>query len=68
MSASEPPGSSGQSGHDRSFYRLRNLLRLIRRPRNGESLRETIDEIISLANPSRVDHAPIVIQATDFKR
>src|ERR1700746_2961992 len=46
MSASEPPGSSGQSGHDRSFYRLRNLLRLIRRPRNGESLRETIDEMI----------------------
>jgi magnesium and cobalt transporter len=46
MSASEPPGSSGQSGHDRPFYRLRNLLRLIRRPRNGESLRETIDEMI----------------------
>ena len=46
MSASEPPGSSGQSGHDRSFSRLRNFLRLIRRPRNGESLRETIDEMI----------------------
>src|SRR5882757_5678469 len=46
MSAAEPPGSSGQSGQDRSFSRLRNLLRLIRRPRNGESLRETIDEMI----------------------
>ena len=46
MSASEPPGSSGQSGQDRSFSRLRNFLRLIRRPRNGDSLRETIDEMI----------------------
>src|SRR6266436_5218110 len=46
MSDSEPPGSSGQPEHDRSFARLRNLLRLIRRPRNGESLRETIDEMI----------------------
>jgi magnesium and cobalt transporter len=46
MSDSEPPGGSGQTGHDRSFARLRNLLRLIRRPRNGESLRETIDEMI----------------------
>src|SRR6202049_1297307 len=46
MSAAEPPGSSSQSGQDRSFSRLRNFLRLIRRPRNGESLRETIDEMI----------------------
>jgi hemolysin (HlyC) family protein len=46
MSDSESPGSSGQPGHDRSFGRLRALLRLIRRPRNGESLRETIDEMI----------------------
>src|SRR6266566_8005941 len=46
MSDPEPPGSSGQPGHDRSFARLRNFLRLIRRPRNGESLRETIDEMI----------------------
>lgn len=46
MSASEPPGGSGQSGQERSFSRLRNFLRLIRRPRNGESLRETIDEMI----------------------
>src|ERR1700732_2421214 len=42
----EPPGSSGLPEHDRSFARLRNLLRMIRRPRNGESLRETIDEMI----------------------
>src|SRR5215472_9262458 len=46
MSDPEPPGSSGQPGPDRSFARLRNFLRLIRRPRNGESLRETIDEMI----------------------
>src|SRR6266403_3465006 len=46
MSDPEPPGSSGQPGHDRSFARLRNFLRLIRRHRNGESLRETIDEMI----------------------
>jgi CBS domain containing-hemolysin-like protein len=46
MSDSEPPESNGHYGHDRSFARLRNFLRLIRRPRNGESLRETIDEMI----------------------
>jgi magnesium and cobalt transporter len=46
MSDPEPPGSSGQPEHDRSSARLRNFLRLIRRPRNGESLRETIDEMI----------------------
>src|SRR5689334_6958846 len=46
MSDSEPPGSSGQPGHDRSFAPLRNFLRLLRRQRNGESLRETIDEMI----------------------
>jgi hemolysin (HlyC) family protein len=45
---SDPQSSEivGQPEHDRSFARLRNLLRLIRRPRNGESLRETIDEMI----------------------
>ncbi|MBO0737022.1 MAG: magnesium/cobalt efflux protein, partial [Alphaproteobacteria bacterium] len=46
MSDSEPPGTSGQPEHERSFARLRNFLRLIRRPRNGESVRETIDEMI----------------------
>src|SRR3954451_11830335 len=45
MSDPEPPGGSHPE-HDRSFARLRNFLRLIRRPRNGESLRETIDEMI----------------------
>src|SRR6516225_9338305 len=39
-------GTSDHSEHARSFARLRNFLRLIRRPRNGESLRETIDEMI----------------------
>jgi magnesium and cobalt transporter len=45
---SDPRSSEvvGHPEHDRSFARLRNLLRLIRRPRNGENLRETIDEMI----------------------
>ncbi len=46
MSDPQSPEFVGQPEHDRSFSRLRNLLRLIRRPRNGESLRETIDEMI----------------------
>ena len=46
MNDPEPPGTSGHVEHERSFARLRNFLRLIRRPRNGESLRETIDEMI----------------------
>jgi len=46
MSDPQSPDVVGQPEHDRSFARLRNLLRLIRRPRNGESLRETIDEMI----------------------
>jgi magnesium and cobalt transporter len=46
MSDPQSPEIVGQPEHDRSFARLRNLLRLIRRPRNGESLRETIDEMI----------------------
>jgi CBS domain containing-hemolysin-like protein len=44
MSDPEPPADGGQAEPDRSFTRLRNFLRLIRRPRNGESLREMIDE------------------------
>ena len=46
MSDPPPPEVVGQPEHDRSFARLWNLLRLIRRPRNGENLRETIDEMI----------------------
>jgi len=43
MSNPEPP-PAGQP--DWSFPPLRNFLRLIRRPRNGESLRETLDGMI----------------------
>ena len=46
MTDPEPSESSGQPEQDRGFARLRGLLRLVRRPRNGESLRETIDEMI----------------------
>src|ERR1700741_4891309 len=47
MSDPEPPeGGSLQAEHDRSFARLRNFLRLIRGSRDGESLRNTIDEMI----------------------
>jgi magnesium and cobalt transporter len=46
MSDPAPPEETDQPEHDRSFARLRSFLRLIRRPRNGESLRETIDEMI----------------------
>jgi magnesium and cobalt transporter len=46
MSDSPPPDDGDQSGHERSFPRLWSLLRLIRRPRSSDSLRETIDEMI----------------------
>src|SRR5271157_1403472 len=46
MSDPQPLEGGRQAGPDRSFARLRNLLRLIRRPRDGESLRDTIDEMI----------------------
>jgi len=46
MTASEPPEGSGQPDRDRAFTPLRSLIRLIRRQRNGDSLRETIDEMI----------------------
>ncbi|HKM73277.1 MAG TPA: hemolysin family protein [Stellaceae bacterium] len=46
MTDPEPPEGDGQQEPDRSFARLRHFLRLIRRPRNGESLREAIDEMI----------------------
>ena len=46
MNDPEPPGTNGHFEHEGSFARLRNFLRLIRRTRNGENLRETIDEMI----------------------
>jgi magnesium and cobalt transporter len=46
MNKPEPPGAGGQPSNDRSFTRLRNFLRSMRRPRDGENLRETIDEMI----------------------
>src|SRR3974377_2347411 len=46
MSDPKPPGGDTHAEPDRSFARLRNFLRLIRRPRDGESLRDTIDEMI----------------------
>jgi magnesium and cobalt transporter len=46
MNEPEPPESEGQPEHDRYFAPLRSFLRLIRRSRNGDSLRETIDEMI----------------------
>jgi magnesium and cobalt transporter len=46
MNEPEPPESGDQPEHDRAFAPLRSLLRLIRRRPDGESLRETIDEMI----------------------
>jgi CBS domain containing-hemolysin-like protein len=40
------PEGRGRVANDRSFARIRNFLRKIGRPRDGESLRETIDEMI----------------------
>jgi magnesium and cobalt transporter len=51
MSEPEPPQIGGQPEHDRSFAPLRSLLRLIRRRRDGDSLRETIDEMIEEPSP-----------------
>ena len=51
MSESEPSESGGQPEHDRSFAPLRSLLRLIRRRRDTDSLRETIDEMIEEPSP-----------------
>ena len=55
MTDPEPPESSGQPDQDRVFAPLRSLLRLIRRPRNGESLRDTIDEMIEEPPPDGPD-------------
>jgi magnesium and cobalt transporter len=46
MNDPESPETSGHPDQYRAFAPLRRLLRLIRRPRNGESLRDTIDEMI----------------------
>jgi magnesium and cobalt transporter len=51
MSESEPPENGGQPEHDWSFAPLRSLLRLIRRRRDSDSLRETIDEMIEEPSP-----------------
>ena len=53
--ASEPPESSGLPDRDRAFTPLRSLMRLIRRQRNGESLRDTIDEMIEEGPPDGAD-------------
>jgi CBS domain containing-hemolysin-like protein len=50
MTHSAPPSGSGQREHDWSS-RLRHFLRLLKRPRNGETLRETIDEMIEEEPP-----------------
>ncbi len=55
MTNSEPPEPSGQPDRDRAFTPLRSLLRRIRRQRSGESLRETIDEMIEEAPPGGSD-------------
>jgi CBS domain containing-hemolysin-like protein len=52
MSDSEPSGSSSEAARDRPFAPLRSLLRLLRRPRNGDNLRETIDEMIEEEGPN----------------
>jgi len=59
---SDPPSPEvvGQAENDWSFTRLRNFLRLLRRPRNGESLRETIDEMIE--EPSAAGPHPLSVQ------
>src|SRR6201998_167240 len=57
MSVPKPPGGDGQAEPDWSFARLRNFFRLIRRPRNGESVRETIDEMID--EPAVDDPRPL---------
>src|SRR5262249_4753961 len=57
MSDNEPPPSDGPPGHTGSIQKLRNLLRLIRRPRGP---REAIDAMIA-AEPSD-DESPITPQ------
>jgi len=51
----EPSEGGSQTEPGRPFARLRNFLRLIRRPRDSESLRETIDEMIEKPSPEGSD-------------
>jgi len=57
MSDRESLEAASQAEPDRTFARIRNFFRLIRRPRDGESLRETIDEMIE--EPSTEDPHPL---------
>src|SRR6516162_4208003 len=57
MSDRQSLEAASQAEPDRTFARLRNFFRLIRRPREGESLRETIDEMIE--EPSTEDPHPL---------
>jgi magnesium and cobalt transporter len=62
MSDSEPPEGGGDPARGHSFAPLRTLLRLIRRPRNGDTLRETIDEMIEEEGPNPLDpHERVLI-------
>ena len=57
MSDREPLEVASQAEPDRTFARLRSFFKLIRRPRDGETLRETIDEMIE--EPSTEDPHPL---------
>jgi len=57
MSDTEPPSSDGIAGHHGSISRLRNLFRLVRRPRGP---REAIDAMIAAPGPD--DASPITPQ------
>jgi CBS domain containing-hemolysin-like protein len=52
MTHTETPAPGNERDADRSFGRLRHFFRLLRRPRNGETLRETIDEMIEEEPPA----------------
>ena len=57
MSDRKPLEVASQAEPDRTFARLRSFFKLIRRPRDGETLRETIDEMIE--EPSTEDPHPL---------
>ena len=58
MTYSEIPTEGGQRDNDWSA-RLRHFLRRFRRTRNGETLRETIDEMIEEEPPAESDEADL---------